>query len=60
MTDTAGKTRARSGQAAVEDARHQLFKAVFTLINDAIKYRYFIESICLIESLLAGWKERRG
>jgi hypothetical protein len=59
MTDTAGKTRASSEQAAVAGARHQLFKVGFARINDAIEHRYFLEAICLIESLLADRMESR-
>jgi hypothetical protein len=59
MTDQAGKTRASSGRAAVADARHQLFKVGFARINDAIEHRYFLEAICLIESLLADRMENR-
>jgi hypothetical protein len=53
MTDKAGKARASSEQPDVVNARYQLFKVGFTRINDAIEHRYFLEAICLIESLLA-------
>jgi hypothetical protein len=59
MMNTAGKTRASSEQVDVAEARHQLFKVGFARINDAIEHRYFLEAICLIESLLADRMESR-
>ncbi len=59
MTDTAGKARASSQQVDVAEARHQLFKVGCARINDAIEHRYFLEAICLIESLLADRMESR-
>jgi len=57
--DKSGKTRASSEQADVAHARQQLFKVGFARINDAIEHRYFLEAICLIESLLADRMESR-
>ena len=53
------KTRAISADADVASARYQLFKAGFARINDAIEHRYYLEAICLIESLLADRMESR-
>lgn len=53
------KVRASSGQPEVAVARYQLFKTGFARINDAIEHRYFLEAICLIESLLADRMESR-
>jgi hypothetical protein len=57
--DKSGKARASSEQVDVAHARHQLFKVGFARINDAIEHRYFLEAICLIESLLADRMESR-
>lgn len=53
------KVRASSDQPEVAVARYQLFKTGFARINDAIEHRYFLEAICLIESLLADRMESR-
>jgi hypothetical protein len=57
MIDKSRKAGASSEQADVADARHQLFTVGFARINDAIEHRYFLEAICLIESLLADRME---
>lgn len=53
------KVRAPSSEPHIAAARHQLFRAGFTRIDDAIEHRYFLEAICLIESLLADRMESR-
>ncbi len=54
------KQRAKSSENDSGELRHKLFKIGFARINDAIEHHYYLEAICLIESLLADRMESRA